>query len=128
MTVTFLKATCEKLKPRVTYFRNWNNFCNEKCRAQLLTNFSLENFSNSSNDINKFLEIYVHSLDIFAALNKKYLRRNNMPFINKNLINAHRKRTRLRNKFLKNRTETYRVCYSKQRNFCVNLLRKIDGR
>ena len=49
-----------------------------------------------------------------------------MPFINKNLINAHRKRTRLKNKFLKNRTETYRVCYSKQRNFCVNLLRKTE--
>ena len=47
-----------------------------------------------------------------------------MPFINKNLVNAHGKRTRLRNKFLKNRIETNTVCYNKQRNFCVNLLRK----
>ena len=44
--------------------------------------------------------------------------------INKSLVKAHRKRTRLRNKFLKNRTETKRVCYKKQQNFCVNLLRK----
>ena len=47
-----------------------------------------------------------------------------MPFMNKNLVNAHRKRTRLRNKFLKNRTESNRVSYNKQRNFCVSLLRK----
>ena len=44
--------------------------------------------------------------------------------MNKNLVNAHRKRTRLINKFLKNRTESNRVSYNKQRNFCVSLLRK----
>ena len=44
--------------------------------------------------------------------------------MSKNVVNAHRKRTRLRNKFLKNRTETSRVCRNKERNFCVNLLRK----
>ena len=47
-----------------------------------------------------------------------------MPFMGKNLVNAHRKRTCLRNKFLKNKTETNRVCYNKQRNFCVHLLRE----
>ena len=47
-----------------------------------------------------------------------------MPFMNKNLVNAHRKRTHFRNKFLKNRTKSNRVCYKKQRNFCVILLRK----
>ena len=47
-----------------------------------------------------------------------------MSFMNKGLVNGHRKRTYLRNKFLKNRKETNKVCYNKQRNFCVNLLRK----
>ena len=47
-----------------------------------------------------------------------------MPFMNKILDNAHRKQTRLRNTFLKNRTEPNRVSYNKQRNFCVSLLRK----
>ena len=42
----------------------------------------------------------------------------------KNLVNAHRKWTRLRNKFLKNSTETNRVCFNQQSNFCVDLLRK----
>ena len=44
--------------------------------------------------------------------------------MSKKLVNAHRKRTRLRNKFLQNRTESNRDCYNKQRNFCVSLLRK----
>ena len=47
-----------------------------------------------------------------------------MTFINKKLVKGHRKRTRLRNKFLQSRTETNRVCFQKQRNICVNLLRK----
>ena len=47
-----------------------------------------------------------------------------MPFMSKNLVNAHRKWSRLRNKFLRDRAETNRVCYNKQRNFYVNLLRK----
>ena len=124
MAVTVMKTIFEKLKPRVSYFRNWNEFCNEKFRTQLLTKLSMENINNSSNGINKFLEICVNTLDIFAPRKKKYLRGNNMPFMNKNLVNAHRKRTRLRNKFLKNRTESNRVSYNKQRNFCVSLLRK----
>ena len=66
MTVTVSKTTLEKLEPRVSYFRNWNAFCNEKFRTQLLTKLSFENFNNSSNCIDKFLEITVNTLDIFA--------------------------------------------------------------
>ena len=47
-----------------------------------------------------------------------------MPFMGKNLVNAHRKWTCLRNKFLQSRTETNRVCYNNQRNSSVSLLRK----
>ena len=72
MTVTVMKNTFEKLKPRVSYFRNWNEFCNKKLRTQLLTKLSLENFSNSSNGINKFQEIFVNTLDISAPRKKKY--------------------------------------------------------
>ena len=124
MTVTVMKATFEKLKPRASFFRNWNKFCNKEFRTRLLTKLSLENFNNSSNGIKKFLEICVNTLDIFATRKKKYLRANNMPFMSKKLVNARRKRTRLRNKFLQNRTESNRVCYNKQRNSCVSLLRK----
>ena len=42
----------------------------------------------------------------------------------KGLHKAIMKRSRLRNKFLRDRTETSRKEYKKQRNVCVNLLKK----
>ena len=104
MAVTVMKTTFEKLKPRVTYTTNWNEFA-------ILGH-------------NEFLGICINTLDVFAPRMKIYLRGKKMPFTNKNLVNAHRKRAHLRNNFLKNITENNRVCYSKQRDFCVNLLRK----
>ena len=75
MAVIVMKTIFEKLKPRVSYFRNWNEFCNEKFRTQLLTKLSLENFNNSSNGINIFLEIRVNTLDIFAPHKKNTCRK-----------------------------------------------------
>ena len=47
-----------------------------------------------------------------------------MSFLNKSLCCAHIKRTRLRNRYLKKRSEQNRLSYVKQRNYCVSLLRK----
>ena len=54
----------------------------------------------------------------------KYIRGNNMPFLNKELSKAHKKRTYLRNRFLKKRSDQNKKLYTKQRNYCVSLLRK----
>ena len=105
MAVTVIKTTFEKLKPRVTYTRNWNEFA-------ILGH-------------NKFLGICINTLGIFAPRMKIYLRGKKMSFTSKNVVNARRKRAHLRNKLLKNITENNRVCYSKQRDFCASLLRKI---
>ena len=47
-----------------------------------------------------------------------------MPFITKDLVKAIMKRSRLGNNFLKNRTEQNKNLYTKQRNYCVSLLKK----
>ena len=47
-----------------------------------------------------------------------------MPFMNKSLCRAHMKRTRLRNCYLKKRSEQNRLSSVKQSNYCVSLLRK----
>ena len=47
-----------------------------------------------------------------------------MPFMNKSLSRAFMRRIQLRNKYLKKHSETNRLAYPKQRNFCVSLLRK----
>ena len=51
-----------------------------------------------------------------------------MPFFNKELLKAIMTRTKLRNIFLQNRSEENRIRYTKQRNFCVSLLRKTKKR
>ena len=52
------------------------------------------------------------------------VRGNHSPFLNKNLSKAIMLRTKLRNTFLKNRTEENKFRYTKQRNLCITLLRK----
>ena len=47
-----------------------------------------------------------------------------LPFMKKTLSKEIRKRTRLRNKFLKNRNDYNKREFSKQRNYCVSLMRK----
>ena len=54
----------------------------------------------------------------------KYLRANQGKFMTKDLPRAIMKRSRLLNNFLLDRTETSRKEYEKQRNFCINLLKK----
>ena len=44
--------------------------------------------------------------------------------MNKSLKTAHMKRSRLRNIYVKNKTDTDRICYIKQRNYCISLLWK----
>ena len=73
-----------------------------------------ESFASSCNKI----------LDDHAPLKKKYVRDNHSPFMNKSLSKAIVLRTRLRNIFLKNRSDENKINYNKQRNLCVTLLRK----
>ena len=55
---------------------------------------------------------------------KKYLRANQGSFMTKKLQKAIMARSRPRNIFLKEKTESSKNRYKKQRNYCVNLLKK----
>ena len=56
-----------------------------------------------------------------APRKKKYVGRNQSPFMNKTLSIEIMTIPKLRNNFLKNRTEEIRGKHTKQRNFCVQL-------
>ena len=56
------------------------------------------------------------------APRKKYIRDNSMPFFNKELSSAHKKRKQLRNRYLTKRSYQNKRLYTKERNFCVFLL------
>ena len=106
MTVTVMKTTYEKLKPRITNYRDYKNFCNDTFRQKLLEKLATENINTNCSGLEKFLQICVNTLNNLAPCKKKYSRGNNMPFMNKSLTMTHMKRSRLRNLYLKDKTET----------------------
>ena len=71
-----------------------------------------------------FLNIFIEILNKHAPMKQKYLRVNQGRFMTKDLHKAIMKRSRLRNKFLRDRTDISRKQYKKQRNLCVSLLKK----
>ena len=72
-----------------------------------------------------FEEIFLKTLNVHAPLKKRFLRANNSPFMNKQLCKAIMARSRLRNKYLKLKTNDSKNAYKKQRNYCVGLLKKV---
>ena len=64
------------------------------------------------------------TLNLFAPIKTKYARGNQMPFMTKNLSKEMMTRSRLRNKYLKDKTEENRLLYTQQRKKCVSLLKK----
>ena len=71
-----------------------------------------------------FLNIFLDILNKHAPIKKKYIRANQSNFMTRKLSKAIMKRSKLRNRFLKEKSETSRKAYNIQRNYCVNLLRK----
>ena len=65
-------------------------------------------------------------LDIHAPQKQKYANGIYMPFMNKVLSKEITTRTRLKKKFLKDKSEKNKENYSKQPNYCVSLLRKLN--
>ena len=122
MVTTVLKMHFPKHKPSKIVYRDYKNFRNEIFRAELdkelskcdIYNIEYEQFSNTFSDI----------LDKHAPKKSKYIRANQGAFMTKELRKAIMKRSRLRNKFLKEKSEESRQAYSTHRNYCVNLLRK----
>ena len=122
LVVTVMKTTYKKSQPKIITYRDYKYFNNDGFREALLQiksngNNCDENFRNFTSSCNIILNKQ-------APQKKKYVIGNQSPFMNKDLSKAIMKRTKLRNIFLKNRTEENRNHYAKQRNLCVTLLRK----
>ena len=122
MTITVLKVHFEKKEPITIKFRLYKNFNESIFRNNLLNN--LKNFNKEKMRSDDFKEIFMKVLYLHAPMKKKIVRGNNAPFINKTLSKAFMHRSKLKNKYNKNPTESTNLLYKKQRNLCVNLLKK----
>ena len=63
-------------------------------------------------------------LNAHAPKKQRVTRGNHQPFMNKTLSKAFMHRSKLKNLFNKNPTEMNKTNYKRQRNFCVNLLKR----
>ena len=93
-------------------------------RESLLGKLSQQAFVNNDYGFEKFCNITLKTLDKYVPRKAKHARGNQIPFMTKDLSTNTMKRSRLRNKYLKNNNEENRKLYAKQRNYCVSLLRK----
>ena len=117
LTATVLKQYFPKPKPKIVNYRDYRNFRNDEFRAELGNEILKRDINNI--EYQHFLNIFIEILNKHAPMKIKYLRANQGKFMAKGLHKAIMKRSRLRNKFLRDRTEMSRKEYKKQRNFCV---------
>ena len=102
--------------------RDYQNFRKNEFRAELDNEMLKHDLGNM--EYQHFLNIFIEILNKHAPMKQKYLRANQGRFMTKDLHKAIMKRSRLRNKFLRDRTDISREEYKKQRNLCVSLLKK----
>ena len=112
MTLTVTKMTFQKLKVRVMNYRDYKHFKNERFRDDLLSEISNSYLEFDNNSFDEFFNMCRSTLDQHALLKQKYARGNHMPFMNRTLSKEIMKRTTLRNKFLKERTDESKKRYT----------------
>ena len=116
-----MKTHFPKLKSNIVNYRDYKAFVNNYFWSE-----SLQEINSSDSDLNNFKDLQYtlqRVLDKHAPLKKIYIRANQQNFMDKELNQAIMVRSKLRNKYLKSKSETDKQRYKKQRNYCVKLLR-----
>ena len=92
--------------------------------TDIQNHLSEEYDQNPDSTFSTFKRSIYNILELHATLKKRYVRANQGSFINKKISKEIMKRSRLRNKFLKSKSDINRKAYNKQRNYCVSLIRR----
>ena len=122
MTVTCLKRYFKKLPPKTVFYRDYKHFDVNLFRNALLNDLlPIQHDDISYDDIK---DILISKLDIYAPIKTRLVRANDAPYMNTALRKSIMTRSRLKNKYTKNPTAENLRKYKKQRNYCVNLVKK----
>ena len=121
MTICTMKCFFPKQSPVVIKYRSYRKFNQDVFNNELQYNLSA---ISDKSTYEEFETVFIKTLQKHAPLKEKYVRANNSPFMNKIISKAIMKRSRLKNRFLSNPDATNRLNYNKQRNYCVNLVRR----
>ena len=121
MTISVMKSFFPKQTPSLIRYRCYRKFNSKNFGKELFENLEKLNEDARYED---FEAKFMTTLNKHAPMKKKFVRANNAPFITKKLSKAIMNRSRFRNKYLKNPNVENKAKYNKQRNYCVNLLRR----
>ena len=121
MTLTVLKSSFAKQKPRVLYYHNYKFFNNTPFRDQVLNKLRNSNLLISDNGLKNYKERCPQAVITIAPLKCRFIRANQTASMNKEIQWAVMVRSKLRKKFLKSRFESDKKACNKQRNKCVSL-------
>ena len=119
---TVMKTSFRKKPPKVIRYRNYKHYSHFNFQNEL--NFCLAGIDLNEITNDSYVSLLMELLNKHAPLKMKYVRANDQPFMTKELRKEHMKRTRMKNKYLKNRNEENFRIYKKQRNRCVFLLKE----
>jgi hypothetical protein len=122
MTLTVLKMHFEKQTPKIVHYRDYNSFNHDEFRKDVIE--TLRIFNAEDVDYNIFNINFLKVLNRHAPQKQRYVRSNQSKFMDKELNKAVMKRSRLRNKFIKEKTQASKEAYTKQRNVCTGMVRK----
>ena len=112
LTLTVLKTYSKKQAPKMISYQNSNNFSNELFCVDLIKDLS--NNSISEDDLIGFLDACRKLLDYHAPPKKKFIRAKQAPFMTKEFNKEIMTRSRLRNKFLRFRSEENKKAYNER--------------
>ena len=116
VTLTVLKSSFAKQKPRVLNYRNCKFFNNTLFRDQVLNKLRNSNLQISDKDLKHFKETCLSVVNAIAPLEISFIRANQTPFINKEVQRVVMFRSKLRKQFLKSRSVCDEKVYNKQIN------------
>ena len=121
MVITVMRSFFPKQDPIVIKYRDYKKFDTLAFKMELKNR--LENM-NENALYQVFESIFIELLNKHAPMKQKCVRSNNAPFMNKIFSKAIMNRSRLKNRYLRNPNIVNKVNFTKQRNFCLNLLRR----
>ena len=105
VTLTVLKSSFVKQKPRVLIYRNCKFFNNTLSRYQVLNKLRNSNLQISDKNLKHFKEACLSFVNTIAPVKSRFIRANQASFTNQEIQRAVMVRSKLRKKFFKCRSK-----------------------
>ena len=120
MVITVMKTTFPKAQPKIIYYRDYKNFELPNFRTELRQELN----KNEEHGYFHFEATFLKVLEKYAPMKQKVLRANDKPYMTKVLRKAIMRRSVLKNKYLKEKSEESLEKFKKQKNYTNRLIKR----